>query len=120
MLRLTCIASFFAVTALATLSGCSGIRVVQKTQTGGTVALQGSEGGAREKADEYMRGQCPAGYEVVEEGEAVVGSITSAQTNRTLIGPVTTARTSDTREWRITYKCNGSRNVGLHTIAVYL
>lgn len=120
MLRIACIASIVAVTALATLSGCSGIRVVQKTQTGGTVALQGAEGGAREKADEYMRSQCPAGYEVVEEGEAVVGSITSAQTNRTIIGPVTTARTTDTREWRITYKCKGSANAGLQTIAVFL
>ena len=120
MLRIACIASIFAVTALATLSGCSGIRVVQRTQTGGTVALQGAEDGAREKADEYMRGQCPAGYEVVEEGEAVVGSVTNARSNPTIIGPVTTARTTDTREWRITYKCRGSSNVGLHTIAVYL
>src|SRR5438128_2247359 len=109
MPRFACIASISAVAlALATLSGCSSIRVVQKTPSGGTVALQGAEDGAREKADEYMRSQCPAGYEVVEEGEAVVGSVTNARATPTIIGPVTTAQTSDTREWRITYKCNGA------------
>ena len=45
--------SIASVLSLAT--GCSGIRVVQKTRDGGVVALQGQESGAREKADEYMR-----------------------------------------------------------------
>ena len=89
--------------------GCSSIRVVQRTPNGGTVALHGPEDGAREKADEYMRAQCSmsgfAGYEIVEEGEAVVGSETTSRTQMETIGPVTTARTSDTREWRIAYRC---------------
>ncbi len=94
MSRIT-ILSFVAASALATLTGCSSIRVVQKTPAGGTVALEGAEGGAREKADEYMRSQCPAGYEIVEEGEAVV---------------------TDTREWHITFKCRGAGNVGMYQL----
>ena len=79
-------ASFLAVASLSI--GCSSIRVVQKTPQGGTLAFRDLQDGAREKADDYMRGQCPRGYDVLEEGEA--------------------RATADTTEWHITYHCNGS------------
>jgi hypothetical protein len=113
------VASLLGVIAL---TGCSGIRVVQKTQTGGVVALQGAEGGAREKADEYMRQQCPKGYEIVEEGEAVVGQTTHADTRPgVFLGSHTTARSEDRREWRITYQCKGAadRTAETKTLVVY-
>ena len=71
------------------LGGCSSIRVVQEGKTGGTVALQGPHDGARGKAEEYMRTQCPRGWQIVEEGEAL-------------------ATDNVTREWRNTYACNGA------------
>ena len=71
------------------VGGCAGnIHVVEDARAGGTVALHGSEGGAREKAAEHMKARCPGGYEIVEEGDAV-----------TAVGD---------REWRITYACKGT------------
>lgn len=95
------------------LGGCGSIRVVKKTQAGGEVALVGSQDKAREKAAEYMQAQCPSGYDVLEEGEAVVGSTMSGQ-QQNGIGvfgrPTTTmnATTEDKREWRIKYQCKGA------------
>lgn len=107
---------------LVALTGCSGIRVVQRSQTGGVVALQGAESGAREKAGEYMSRECPRGYEIVEEGEAVIGQTTHADTRPGLLfGSHTTARSEDRREWRITYHCKGASNRAAEnaTIVVY-
>ena len=74
--------------AAALLAGCAGtIDVVHEARNGGTVALHGPEGGAREKAGEHMKERCPGGYEIVEEGEANVDG---------------------DREWRITYACKGA------------
>lgn len=105
--------------ALALVTGCSSIRVVKKTPDGGIVALQGAQDGAREKAEQYMSGQCPGGYDVVEEGEAVSGSETTAETHKTFLGPVTEAKTKDTHEWRITYKCKGAaKSAAAETVIV--
>lgn len=115
------VATLVSIASLLSLAtGCSGIRVVQKTRDGGVVALQGQESGAREKADEYMRSQCPAGYEIVEEGEAVVGSDTTVRQRQTFIGPVTTAQSEDRREWRLTYKCKGAPAASARTVVVVL
>ncbi len=73
---------------LSIIAGCSSIRVVQEGRTGGTIALQGPHEGARAKAEEHMRAQCPHGWQIIEEGEAL-------------------ATDNVTREWRITYACNG-------------
>ena len=70
------------------------IRVVSEAKSGGTIVLQGSQGAARSKAEEYMRKQCPSGYEVVEEGDSAGDS-------------------DDSREWRIAYRCNGSPSVAM-------
>ncbi len=110
----------FVSMLLSITTACSGIRVVKRANDGGIVALQGPESGAREKADEYMRSQCPKGYEIVEEGEAVVGQTAHATTRQGFIGPVTTAQTEDRREWRITYKCKGVENASAAAKTLYV
>ena len=77
-----------------TTAGCGSIRVVSEARSGGTIVLQGAQGAARAKAEEYMRKQCPSGYEVVEEGDSAGDS-------------------DDTREWRIAYRCNGAPSVAM-------
>jgi hypothetical protein len=106
---------FLIVFAALALAACSGsYRVVKKTQAGGEVALVGPQESAREKADEYMRTQCPAGFDIVEEGEAVVGSTTTARTadgGKNIFGQktsTTTADSTDKREWRIKYQCKNA------------
>ncbi|HEU4537943.1 MAG TPA: hypothetical protein VFS00_27675, partial [Polyangiaceae bacterium] len=101
-----------AAVALLSLSatGCAGIRVVKKTQTGGEVALLGAREGAQEKANEYMARQCPGGYDVLEEGEAVVGqnATTTTRPTRGLFGGKqlqSDSTTEDKREWRVKYQC---------------
>ena len=87
MSRLHDLASLLAIATLA-LGGCAGtIQVVEDARAGGTLALHGSESGAREKADAHMKARCPGGYEIVEEGEATMPD--------------------GDREWRITYACKG-------------
>ena len=92
-MRFTLLASAVCVASLALLSGCAGsIQVVEAAKSGGTVALHGSEEGAREKAEEHMKARCPGGFEIVEQGEAT---------------------TEDgSREWRLTYACKGSPTAG--------
>lgn len=105
------IACVLALTSIA-LGGCGTYRVVKKTPNGGEVALQGSPEKAREAAAEYMSAQCPQGYDIVEEGEAVVGSETTARTQKEKVFGVpttsTTAETTDKREWRLKYQCKGA------------
>lgn len=79
---------------LLAVTGCGSIRVVSEARSGGTIVLQGAHDRAREKAEEYMRRQCPAGYEVVEEGD-------------------TAGDSDDSREWRIAYRCNGSPSIAM-------
>jgi len=87
--------SLLAFVFLAVLAtGCGSIRVVSEARSGGTIVLDGAHGASRAKAEKYMRQQCPAGYEVVEEGDTVGDS-------------------DDTREWRIAYRCNGSPSVAM-------
>lgn len=102
------------------LTGCSSIRVVQKTPDGGVVALQGVQSGAREKADEYMRGQCGGEYAVVEEGEAVVGSDTTARKTSTFLGPATQSHSTDRTEWRISFKCKNAKTAETHVLTIVL
>lgn len=103
------VASLVALGSLVfVVTGCSSIRVVKKTPDGGVVALQGDPDGAREKAENYMQSQCASGYDIVEEGEAVVGSETETRRNRGgIFGPTVTSSSTDRSEWRITFKCRG-------------
>ncbi len=87
-------------------AGCAlgNYRVVKVVKGGGELALVGSQGEAREKANAYMTQQCNGGYEVVEEGEAVIGENTEA--HRAFLGGVQASSTQKT-EWRIKFACKG-------------
>jgi hypothetical protein len=94
---------------------CSGTyRVVKKTSSGGELALVGPPESAREKANGYMQSQCAQGFDIVEEGEAVVGSTTTARTSdggKNIFGrptQTTSADSTDKREWRIKFQCKGA------------
>jgi hypothetical protein len=76
-------------------------------------------GDARAKADDIMRSTCKGKpWEIVEEGETVVGSTTTASTrtekaHKGLFGKVpetekTTSETNDKTEWRLKYVCKGA------------
>ena len=98
---------------LGVLSGCSGYRVVQvHPGKDGIVALLGDRDAAREKATGYMNEQCPGGFDVVEEGEAVVGETSNSQSQgtQTIFGPAVNTQTSTRQqtEWRIRYQCKGA------------
>lgn len=94
-----------AVALAVSTFACGGIRVVRRTPHGGTIALQGMRDEAQKKASQYMTAQCPTGYDVTEEEEAVVGQQTSARTTDTKHGSFTSASSSDVREWRVTFRC---------------
>jgi hypothetical protein len=100
----------FATVLLGTLAaGCGSARIVERTQYGGTLALEGDQEKANADAHEKMRAHCQGPYTVIKEGEAVVGSQTDYRENtretrrgsRTAGGAVT----QDVTEWRITYQC---------------
>ena len=104
---------------------CATVRVVKaKPGKGGTIALHKGIMGepAEEQADRIMSQQCPRGYRVIEEGEAVVGSETnfngtssssktgSSNRSNSVSEMSGSSSTSDVTEWRITYKCKRSRS----------
>lgn len=95
--------------------GCihGNYRVVKTVPSAGEVALEGPQEEARQKAEGYMASRCPSGYDIVEEGEAVVGQNSTSESRRSttaLIIPTTRTETSttDKREWRIKYQCKGA------------
>jgi hypothetical protein len=99
--------------------GCSGIRVVKASKTGGIIALTGDREGAMEKARQEMARTCggPDKYEITEEGEAVIGSVAheegSATAGNNIFGQpaVRTSGTTETTqktEWRVNYTCKGA------------
>ncbi len=101
------VASILSLWSLVT--GCGSIRVVKRTQDGGIVALAGSQSEARKKADEYMKGQCGGEYQIVEEGEAVIGEVSSAESRPTRFGTVQTQGSSTQKtEWRLTFRCKAT------------
>lgn len=96
----------------------SHARVVKRQHgVGGIIAVpQGMDGGAnaRREAENYMRQNCPGSYDIVEEGEVVVGQQGSQRTdshkdrdifNRKISSSQTQSQSVDITEWRMTYKC---------------
>ena len=101
------------------LTACSGIRVVRASKAGGEIALIGDREGAMEKARGEMERTCggPQAYEVVEEGEAVIGEVSDsrgqATGGKTIFGDpaVRTSEHTETTqktEWRVKYACKGA------------
>jgi hypothetical protein len=106
-LGMGCLVSFAAI-------GCGGTyRVVEKTSTGGVVALPNAQT-PRENVEQYLKAQCPAGYDVQKESEQVIGETTNtnekgeAHGNRrggVSTSSATSSTTTQKTEWRIEYKC---------------
>lgn len=105
-------------------TACSSIRVVQMGPAGGEIALFGDMEGAMEKAQKEMALTCggPRRYQVVQQGEVVVGEVTTAQQKtRPVRGPfgsrgrVTSQRvvTQPVREWHVYYQCIDSAQSGV-------
>lgn len=99
------------IVTLASLAvGCGYARLVNRTQTGGTFALEGERNKAMEDAAQQMAAHCRGPYTVVYEGENVVGTDTS-QSDETFVtkdGTVVKQGGKSTRqatEWRVQYVC---------------
>jgi hypothetical protein len=101
------------------VAGCSGIRVVRASKSGGEIALIGDREQAKEKAIVEMERTCggPQTYVLVEEYEAVVGEVSdsrgNAQAGRGIFGnpEVRTSEHTETTqktEWRVKYECKGA------------
>ncbi len=108
------------------LAACGSARVIQRTQNGGVLELQGDRSKAEEDAGRQMAGQCgPGNYHVTLEGEEAIGTDTVDQSNtnygentspsgRNTQGGSSTQAQSSTRTataWRVHYEC-GSGGAG--------
>jgi hypothetical protein len=108
----------------ALVAACGSARYVERTQYGGTIALNGDRNKAMEQADKMMTQHCgPGNYTVLREGEVPVGTDTVSRsdtsygedtaTNRrgtrsSTEGGATTTSGTSTRtatEWRVQYQC---------------
>lgn len=113
---------FLMVGAFAALAACGTARVIQRTQTGGVIELNGDRGKAMEQANQAMASHCgPNNFTVVQEGEEAVGtdtytsvdeqsgSKTSKDGRRTKSDTSTTAQqsTRTATAWRVHYQCGG-------------
>jgi hypothetical protein len=115
----------------ALVAACGSARLVDRSQYGGTIALNGDREKAMEQANQMMAQHCgPGNYQVVHEGEVPVGTDTYSQTN-TNYGESTQSNRSGTQsnteggatsssgtstrtatEWRIQYQCGGAPAAG--------
>ncbi len=106
------------VVAAVSAMGCSSIRVVQMSREGGEIALFGDMEGAMESAREEMAYTCggPQNYEIVRQGEVVVGEVTTVQErSQPVRGPFgrrgrvrqQQVVTQPAREWHVFYRCVG-------------
>lgn len=86
--------------ALTATTGCGGgaLRVVNRTPNGGTVALQGTKDTARARAKEFIREQCPFGYDL-RDGDTASRQVTDSRTEG---------------EWRVEYHCKDVPGTAAH------
>jgi hypothetical protein len=111
------------VGSLMTLAACGAARVIQRTQVGGVIELQGDRGKAMEQANQEMAAHCGPGNFIVEsEGEEVVGQDTvvredqatdtktsrSGRRSATDTSTTTTQSTRSATAWRVHYACGGA------------
>jgi hypothetical protein len=92
------------------LLACGSARLVHRTQTGGTIALQGDRNKAMENAHQMMQQHCQGPYQIVEEGEVVVGTDTQHGEESYVAEDGTLVQqggssTRQAKEWRVTYTC---------------
>ena len=106
---------------IVVLAACGSARVIQRTQTGGVIELQGDRGKAMEQANQEMASHCgPNNYTIVQEGEEAVGTDTYSRQDTNSGGTSngrsyqegsTTQGQQSTRTataWRVHYQCNGA------------
>lgn len=105
--------SFLALAACTPQGNYRPVKLVPSK--GGDLALEGDKTMARQKAEGYMASTCSSGYDVLEEGEVVVGSEQQSESSANRfnapwkIGQTNTATsTVDKREWRIRFQCKGA------------
>jgi hypothetical protein len=55
-------------------AGCGTARYLKKTPTGGTLELEGDPDKANKDAKRLMADHCRAGYDVVAQGERIIGT----------------------------------------------
>src|SRR6478735_3567352 len=105
------------------LAACGSARVIQRTQAGGVIELQGDRGKAMEQATSEMTSHCgPNNYTIVQEGEEAIGTDTysredtSADAHQSRNGRHQSADSTTTGQqstrtataWRVHYQCNGA------------
>jgi hypothetical protein len=105
------------------LAACGSARVIQRTQAGGVIELQGDRGKAMEQANQEMASHCgPNNWTIIQEGEEAIGTdtytredtnagSTTSRDGRSTQGGATTQGQQSTRTataWRIHYQCNGA------------
>lgn len=98
-------------------------REVRRTATGGEVAIYANVPEARDGAYQIMGSRCPNGFDIVEEGEVVIGVVASGQESGTVtrFGNRSTGHYSgssyqtveDKREWRFLYQCRTAPGVAV-------
>ena len=109
------------------LAACGAARVVQRTQAGGTLELQGDRGKAMEDANQQMAAQCgPNNFTILQEGEEPVGTTTttredtatdtatsrSGRRSATDTTQTTTQTTRTATAWRVHYQCGPGAAAG--------
>jgi hypothetical protein len=107
----------FVALGTATLAACGSARVVQRTQYGGVIALEGDRGKAMDGAHREMSAHCGSGnYQIVQEGEEPVGTVTEygERTDHDRRGSSShgVQETTTKTEWRIHYQCGGADDPG--------
>ncbi len=108
---------------LALVAACGSAKVIQRTQAGGVIELQGDRGKAMEQANGEMSRHCgPGNYQITQEGEEAVGtdtfvredtstdSATSRSGRRSATDSTTTGQqsTRTATAWRVHYQCAGA------------
>jgi hypothetical protein len=100
--------------SLAACAPQGSFREVKVAQGGGEVALDGDRTLAHQKAEDYMKTKCQAGYTILEEGEATVGTDTTSSSSSSGArahgftigsGNRNKSSTRDATEWRVKYQC---------------
>jgi hypothetical protein len=100
-------------TLVLALAACGTARLISRDQTGGVIALDGDRGKAMEQASQMMTANCNGPYNIVSEGEQVIGTDTSQeqQTYVTKDGRMINSGDKSTRnatEWRVKYACGAA------------
>lgn len=106
------------------LAACGSAKVLQRTQTGGVIELQGDRNKAMEQANQEMAAHCggPGSWQITQEGEEVIGqdtftrqdtaedTKTSRSGRKTSTDSTTTGQqsTRNATAWRIHYTCNSA------------